>query len=145
MIYTAQTKKAMKLAYEAHQGQKDKDGMPYIFHPMHMAEQMKDEDTTVCALLHDVVEDTSYTLADLKGMGFSPEVMDALALLTHDKSIPYMDYVRRIRTNRIAAAVKLADLQHNSDISRLDVVDEPARERVKKYRQAMSILTGEEP
>ncbi len=145
MIYTALTKKAMKLAYEAHLGQEDKNGMPYIFHPLHLAEQMKDENSTVCALLHDVVEDTPYTLSDLEGMGFPPEVIEALALLTHDKSVPYGDYVRRIKTNRIASAVKLADLRHNSDLSRLDTVDEPARKRVEKYRQAMSILTGEEP
>jgi (p)ppGpp synthase/HD superfamily hydrolase len=144
MIYTAMTKKAMKLAYEAHQGQTDKNGMPYIFHPVHLAEQMTDENTTVCALLHDVVEDTPYTLADLRAMGFPPEVIDALTLLTHDKSVPYMDYVRKIKTNRIASAVKLADLRHNSDLSRLDTVDDDALKRVKKYKQAMSILTGEE-
>ncbi len=143
MIYTTMTKKAMKLAYEAHQGQTDKNGMPYIFHPIHLAEQMEDENTTVCALLHDVVEDTSYTLADLQGMGFSPDIIDALALLTHDKSVPYMDYVRKIKMNRIASAVKLADLRHNSDLSRLDTVDDEALKRVKKYEQAMSILTGE--
>jgi len=144
MIYTAMTKKAMKLAYEAHQGQTDKNGMPYIFHPAHLAEQMTDENTTVCALLHDVVEDTPYTLADLQAMGFPSEVIDALTLLTHDKSVPYMDYVRKIKTNRIASAVKLADLRHNSDLSRLDTVDDDALKRIKKYKQAMSILTGEE-
>ena len=144
MIYTAITKKAMKLAYEAHQGQTDKNGMPYIFHPVHLAEQMTDENTTVCALLHDVVEDTPYTLPDLRAMGFHPEVIDALTLLTHDKSDPYMDYVRKIKMNRIASAVKLADLRHNSDLSRLDMVDDDALKRVKKYKQAMSILTGEE-
>jgi len=144
MIYTAMTKKAMKLAYEAHQGQIDKNGIPYIFHPIHLAEQMADENTTVCALLHDVVEDTPYTLADLRAMGFTPEIIDALTLLTHDKGVPYMDYVRKIKTNRIASAVKLADLRHNSDLSRLDTVDEDALKRVKKYKQAMSILTGEE-
>jgi len=100
--------------------------------------------TTVCALLHDVVEDTPYTLADLRAMGFPPEVIDALTLLTHDKSVPYMDYVRKIKTNRIASAVKLADLRHNSDLSRLDTVDDDALKRIKKYKQAMSILTGEE-
>ena len=144
MIYTAMTKKAMKLAYEAHQGQIDKNGIPYIFHPIHLAEQMADENTTVCALLHDVVEDTPYTLADLRAMGFPPEVIDALTLLTHDKNVPYMDYVRKIKTNRIASAVKLADLRHNSDLSRLDTVDDDTLKRVKKYKQAMSILTGEE-
>ena len=78
MIYTEMTRKAMKLAYDAHQGQTDKSGVPYIFHPIHLAEQMQEEDTAVCALLHDVVEDTPYTLADLADMGFPREVTDAL-------------------------------------------------------------------
>jgi len=144
MIYTEMTRKAMKLAYDAHQGQTDKSGVPYIFHPIHLAEQMQEEDTAVCALLHDVVEDTPYTLAELKNMGFPPEVIDALALLTHDKSEPYLDYVRRIRTNRIASAVKLADLWHNSDLSRMDAADGEAAERAEKYGRAIRILTGEE-
>ena len=70
MIYTEQTKKAMKLCFEAHKEQVDKCGMPYVFHPYHLAEQMTDEDTVVAALLHDVVEDTEYTLEDLKEIGF---------------------------------------------------------------------------
>lgn len=144
MIYTDSTKKAMKLAFEAHKGQVDKTGLPYIFHPFHLAEQMEDETTTVCALLHDVVEDTDCTLDRLSELGFSREVTDALALLTHDKAVPYMDYVRRIKENPVASAVKLADLRHNSDLSRLDAVDDEALARVEKYRQAIAILTEAE-
>ena len=144
MIYTAMTRKAMKLAYEAHQGQTDKSGVPYIFHPIHLAEQMQTEDETVCALLHDVAEDTAYTLSELAAMGFPQEVTDALALLTHDKSVPYPDYVCKVKTNRIAAAVKLADLRHNSDLTRLEAPDGDAQTRAEKYRQAIAILTGEE-
>ena len=84
MIYTEQTKKALKLCFEAHKDQVDKSGMPYVFHPFHLAEQMTDEDTTVVALLHDVVEDTDYTLEDLKNMGFSPQVLEAIAMMTHE-------------------------------------------------------------
>ena len=90
------------------------------------------------------MEDTPYTLAGLENIGFHPEVIEALTLLTHDKSVPYMDYVRKIKTNRIASAVKLADLRHNSDLSRLGTVDDDALKRVEKYRQAMSILAGDE-
>jgi len=142
MIYTAMTRKAMVFAYQAHQGQTDKSGVPYIYHPIHLAEQMQTEDETVCALLHDVAEDTPYTLADLAGMGFPKEVIDALALLTHDQRVPYPDYVRKIKANRIAAAVKLADLRHNCDLSRLEAPDEKAQARAEKYRQAIGILTG---
>lgn len=144
MIYTKWTKKAMKLAYAAHHGQTDKTGVPYIFHPMHLAEQMKDEATTVAALLHDVVEDTTYTLDDLREAGFSPAVLDALALLTHNKDVPYLEYVEAISHNPVAAAVKRADLRHNSDLTRLDCVDERAMERLSKYQRALRLLEGTE-
>ena len=84
MIYTPGTKKAMKLCFEAHKDQTDKSGLPYVFHPYHVAEQMPDEKTTIAALLHDVIEDTSYTLQDLRDMGFEEDVLAALALMTHD-------------------------------------------------------------
>ena len=77
MIYTPDTKKAIKLCFEAHRNQTDKSGLPYVFHPFHVAEQMPDEETTIVALLHDVIEDTSYTIDDLRKMGFSEEVMDS--------------------------------------------------------------------
>ena len=140
MLYTEMTKKAMKLCFEAHKEQKDKSGMPYVFHPYHLAEQMEDEDTTVTALLHDVLEDTPLTLEDLRAMGFNERVLEALALMTHDESIPYMDYVAKLRTNEIARAVKLADLRHNSDMTRLDTVDDRALRRAGKYRQAIALL-----
>ena len=140
MIYTAQTKKAMKLCFAAHRDQLDKSGLPYVFHPYHLAEQMSDEASTVTALLHDVVEDTDYTLADLREMGFSPEVLAALRLLTHDPAVPYLDYVAAIRHNPIARAVKLADLRHNSDLSRLDTIDERTLARVQKYHAALALL-----
>ncbi len=140
MIYTEQTKKALKLCFEAHKKQVDKSGMPYVFHPFHLAEQMTDEETTIVALLHDVVEDTDYTLEDLKGMGFSPNVIDAIALMTHADGVDYMDYVSKIKENPIARAVKLADLKHNSDLSRLDVIDEKALTRREKYLKALELL-----
>ena len=140
MIYTELTKKAIKLMFEAHKDQKDKSGLPYVFHPFHLAEQMQTEDTTVAALLHDVVEDTDYTLQDLREMGFSEAVIAALVLLTHGDDVDYMDYVRAIRGNPVAKAVKLADLRHNSDLSRLDYIDEKALERQKKYLNAIAIL-----
>ncbi len=144
MIYTEMTKKALKLCFEAHKNQVDKSGMPYVFHPFHLAEQMETEDTVITALLHDVVEDTEYTIEDIKEMGFSDNVISALKLLTHDPSVPYMDYVRKIKDNPVAKAVKLKDLAHNSDLTRLDYVDDKARKRVEKYKRAIALLNGEE-
>ena len=141
MIYTPMTKKALKLCFEAHKEQVDKTGLPYVFHPFHLAEQMDDEASTVCALLHDVIEDTPITLADLEKMGFPTEVLEALSLLTHDENVPYMDYVRSISANPIATRVKIADLTHNSDGTRLDTIDEWAERRNEKYREALRILT----
>ena len=141
MIYTELTKKALKLCFEAHKEQVDKSGMPYVFHPFHLAEQMADEATTIVALLHDVVEDTAISFEDLEKQGFSDEIMDALKLLTHDKNIPYMDYVAEIKKNTIATNVKLADLKHNSDLTRLSVVDEKALKRKEKYEKAIKFLS----
>lgn len=142
MIYTPLTKKALKLCFEAHKNQVDKTGLPYVFHPFHLAEQMKDEYSTVCALLHDVVEDTEYTFEDLINMGFPNEVIEALKLLTHADDVPYMDYVNALSVNPIAKAVKIADLTHNSDTSRLDVVDEWALKREEKYKKALEFLNN---
>ena len=140
MLYTEATKKALKLCFQAHRDQTDKSGLPYVFHPFHLAELMTDEDTTVTALLHDVLEDTDYTCTDLEAMGFSPTVLEALKLLCHDKAVPYLDYVAKIKENPVATAVKLADLSHNSDLTRLDCVDQAALDRVEKYRQAIALL-----
>ena len=141
MIYTEKTKKALKLCFEAHKNQLDKSGMPYVFHPFHLAEQMETEETVVAALLHDVMEDTDYTAEDLKEMGFDGDILEALLLLTHQDGVDYMDYVKKIKSNPIAKAVKLADLTHNSDLTRLDVVDEKALERKEKYKKAIEFLT----
>ena len=138
MLYTAKTKQAIKLCFEAHKEQLDKSGLPYVFHPFHLAEQMTEENTVVAALLHDVVEDTPYTFDDLLAMGFGEEVVAALRLLTHDDAVPYMDYVANIKANPIARAVKLADLRHNSDLTRVDVVDQKVLNRAEKYRKAIA-------
>ena len=141
MIYTDLTKKALQLCFAAHRDQVDKSGLPYVFHPFHVAEQMTTEETTVVALLHDVIEDTDCTAEDIAAMGFPSSVVDALKLLTHDPHVPYMTYVAAIKADPIARAVKLADLEHNSDLSRLSYVDDAALERVRKYQSAIRLLT----
>lgn len=142
MLYTELTKKAMKIAFEVHKDQVDKSGLPYIYHPFHIAEQMKDEVTICTAFLHDAVEDGDITFKDLVKEGFPSDVIDALMLLTHEKSVPYMDYIKEISSNHIATVVKLADLKHNSDLTRLDMVDDKAIKRAEKYREAIEILSA---
>ena len=144
MLYTPLTKKALKLCFDAHRDQLDKSGLPYVFHPFHLAEQMDSENTVILALLHDVVEDSPYTHEDLQQMGFPQPVLEALRLLTHDDAEPYEDYVARIAHNPLARQVKLADLRHNSDLSRLDTVDEWALQRNAKYQRAIAVLVAAE-
>jgi len=145
MIYTALTVKAMGIAYHAHHGQVDKAGVPYVFHPLHLAEQMGDEFSCCAALLHDTVEDTDVTLEQLAAE-FPAEVVEAVRLLTHDPDTDYFDYVRAIRGNPIAMKVKLADIAHNSDASRFAGVQVP-EERLgyfrDKYTKAKAILLEE--
>lgn len=138
MIYTELTIRAMNLAYEAHHGQLDKGGVPYIFHPIHLAEQMDDEISTCVALLHDTVEDTDVTLEALAAL-FPREVVEAVDLLTHREDVEYFDYVRAVRTNPVAAKVKLADLRHNGD-PRRTANGGNAEKRREKYAAARRIL-----
>lgn len=140
MIYTPLTKKALQICFDAHRDQTDKSGLPYVFHPFHLAEQMTDEVTAAAALLHDVAEDTALTFDDLARMGIPERVIRVLRLLTHDETVPYMDYVRALKADPAARAVKLADLRHNSDLTRLERVTEEDLARAEKYRAAMAIL-----
>lgn len=144
MLYTPLIKKALKLCFDAHRDQLDKSGLPYVFHPFHLAEQMDSENAVILALLHDVVEDSPYTHEDLQQMGFPQPVLEALRLLTHDDAEPYEDYVARIVHNPLARQVKLADLRHNSDLSRLDTVDEWTLQRNAKYQRAIAVLMAAE-
>lgn len=140
MIYTKKTKEALKLCFNAHKKQTDKSGIPYVFHPFHLAEQMTTEETTIVALLHNVIEDTDYTIEDLVNLGFDKTVTDAIKLLTHTDDVDYMDYIGAIKNNPVAKAVKLADLRHNSDLTRLDVIDKKALDRKEKYQKAIALL-----
>ena len=141
MIYTPLTCKAMQIAYAAHRDQVDKGGLPYIFHPYHLAEQMEEEISCCAALLHDVVEDTDVTMEELAAE-FPEAVIDILKLLTHPKDVPYFDYVRAIKANPIAVKIKLADIAHNSDQSRCPNLTEDQRLYFrKKYQTAKAILT----
>ena len=142
MVYTELTNKALRIAYAAHHGQVDKCGIPYIFHPIHLAEQMEDELSCCAALLHDVAEDTPITLEQL-AREFPEEVMAVLRLLTHEKGTDYFAYVRNIKQNPIAVKVKLADLAHNSDQTRCigsELPEETLAYFRRKYQKAKQIL-----
>ena len=142
MIYTEMTIKAVKIAYDAHMGQLDYNGVPYIFHPYHLAEQMDDEISCTVALLHDVVEDTSITFADLEQM-FPKQVVEIVMLLTHDEKVDYFEYIRKIKTNAIATKVKLADIKHNSNEARSlgsNLTKEQLLYWKEKYAKAKEIL-----
>lgn len=147
MLYTDLTKKAMKIAYKQHEGQLDKAGLPYIFPPYHLAEQMANDENAICvALLHDVVEDTNMTFKELEEQGFPAEIIDALKCLTHEEGVPYLGrYIEKIKKNPLARRVKLADLKHNSDSSRLSPAknqdEQNHREkRTQKYAKAIAFL-----
>ena len=143
MIYTKLTCRAMNIAYDAHHGQKDANGVPYIFHPYHIAEQMHDEITTCVALLHDVVEDTDITMEEL-AKEFPSEVIEALKLLTHEPGDDYVEYVKRVCTNPIAKTVKIGDMTHNMDESRIYDKSKVSKKQMRhwreKYSKAMKIL-----
>ena len=143
MIYTPLTIKAMQIAYKAHSAQLDVSAVPYIFHPYHIAEQMNDELTVCAALLHDVIEDTDITLEELE-KNFPAEIIDVLKLLTHKKGEDYFEYIKRIKENPAAKAVKLADIAHNCDFSRVNANNSVSQDKLEhwrnKYLAALKIL-----
>ncbi len=130
--------KAFIVAIKAHQGQKDKGGKPYILHPIRVSLNVKGKDEKIVALLHDVIEDTSYTIDDLDFL--SKEQRKALLLLTHDDNIPYMEYIEEVKKNKIASRVKLADLEQNMNLKRLKTISNKDLKRLEKYKRAKEIL-----
>ncbi len=140
MLYTALTKKALALACSVHQGQTDDFGMPLIAHIIHVAERMTDEDTVVVSLLHETLERGVLTLSDLRREGFSEKIVAAVNVLTYRGERQYIRFIRRIRENRIAAAVKAADLRHDTDITRMDAITDADSARIQKYERALKVL-----
>lgn len=131
---------ADSIARQAHAGQTDKGGHPYIEHPRAVAAQLDDPFLKAAALLHDVVEDTDWTVDALGQAGMDPAVIEIVTTLTHRNGESYWDYLRRVRLNPQAVPVKVADLTHNSQIDR---IPRPSRfdfMRLEKYRKAMAYL-----
>lgn len=135
-------RKAFEVAKTAHGGQVDKAGVEYIFHPLSVALNFGgDESAMIVALLHDVAEDTSLTIENLRDeVNLTAAEVAALKILTHNKNISYFDYVQKIKIDALATKVKIADLKNNSDLSRIAAPTEKDFSRVEKYRQALNIL-----
>lgn len=132
--------KALNIAIEAHKNQTDKGGNPYINHPVFLALQRNTDAEKIVALLHDVAEDSKWDIEALRKEGFSEPILKAVSLLTHNKNVPYYDYIRAIKNDLLARAVKIADLQHNSDLSRIPSPTQKDLERVERYKEALKIL-----
>lgn len=131
---------ALNIANNAHEGQVDKGGSPYILHPLYVASFFTGELQTI-AILHDVIEDSDVTLFDLENYGFSERVLSGIAVLTKQQGEPYALYINRISKNPDAVAVKLRDLEHNMDLTRLEVIDEDCWPRMLKYHSAYRFLS----
>ena len=142
----ATIEKALQIAAKAHEGQKDKEGLPYILHPLRVMMSVEGEEAQIVAVLHDVIEDTSVTADDLRQAGFSEKIIAAVLCVTHSKDDSYAEYVVRCRANPIARQVKLADLKDNSRLDR--TILRPQRfeadvARLRKYVLSYKYLTDQ--
>jgi (p)ppGpp synthase/HD superfamily hydrolase len=143
MTKMATIEDAISIAAHAHKGQKDKAGAPYLLHPLRMMLRMDTEAAMMAAVLHDVVEDTEWTLERLREAGFSDEVLEAVDCLTHREGESYEQFVERVRTNPIARQIKIADLEDNMNVRRINQLGPKDLERLEKYHRAWRVLTGE--
>jgi (p)ppGpp synthase/HD superfamily hydrolase len=132
--------KALEIALRAHAGQKQKDGSPYILHPLRVMARVATDEERMAAILHDVIEDSDTTLEDLRQAGFPENVLKTVELLTHESGVSYEDYVERLKPDAMARRIKLADIEDNSDIRRLSGIEEKDLERLRKYHRAWQIL-----
>ena len=132
---------ALSIARKAHEGQLDKAGVDYIEHPIYVASQVDTEEEKAVALLHDVIEDSPVSAEELLQAGLPETVVTAVQVLTKKKEQDYQTYLETVKKNPLARVVKLADLKHNSDLSRLSSITEKDRERWKKYKKAIDFLS----
>ena len=134
--------KALRIAVEAHAGQVDKSGKPYIFHPLRVCYRCFTDEEKVVALLHDTIEDTEVTAENLLSEGFPRNIVDAVLSVSRNENESYEDFVKRTRLNPLGRSVKLHDLEDNMDISRLEQVTEKDLGRLNKYIKAYRYLKG---
>lgn len=140
-----QIKLAKSISKKAHAGQYDLGGHDYFKHPSKVVDTVKHygENYEIVAWLHDVVEDSEYTLNDLKRMGFNKSVIEAVGILTKNSSMTYDDYLSVIKANKIARKVKIADITHNSDLTRLKKITKGSITRSEKYKTALKYLNNQ--
>lgn len=131
---------AIEIATQAHQGQVDKAGQPYINHPLAVMAFVETEPEKIVAVLHDVVEDTAVTLAELREQGFAQEVLAAVEAITKVSGMIYADYLEQVKANRIALNVKIVDMTHNVDLSRIANPTEQDYQRLAKYQAILPEL-----
>lgn len=135
--------RALEIAVEAHKGQKDRYGKTYIFHPIRIMMKMESLTDKIVAILHDVVEDSNWTVEQLEKEGFPQEITKAVDTISKKDGEAYSDYIERVRENAIATRVKLADLEDNMDLRRIELMNEETINRLKIYRNAYQILSKE--
>ena len=131
---------AIKVATEAHEGQLDKGGNPYILHPQAVAASLDNTENKIVAYLHDVIEDTDVTLDELEKLGFTYRIVNSVRILTKSKDISYDDYLKSVKKDSNAWHVKMADIRHNMDISRIPEPTAKDFSRIEKYKKALAFL-----
>ena len=136
--------RAISVAVDAHEGHTDKAGITYIRHPLRLMEEVDTEEERIAAVLHDVVEDADCTLQEIDTK-FGSDICDAVDALTKRDDESYMEFVERSAANPIARNVKLADIQDNMDLTRLDSVDQSVLEKQERYHKAWLKLRDAEP
>lgn len=133
-------KKVSDFAQKAHEGQFDKGGKPYYLHVQNVANMGKNENEKIVGYLHDILEDTTYTIDDIKTLGINEECIKAILCLTRNKEISYDEYIANIKRCELARKVKINDLKNNMDLSRLKIITDKDIERIKKYKKALDYL-----
>lgn len=134
--------RAIAIAVQAHQGQRDKAGAPYILHPLRLMMRMQTEAEMIAAVLHDVIEDTEWTPDGLRAEGFGAEIIEAIECLTRRPEETYDEFIERVKTSEIAWRVKIADLEDNMNISRIETLTPKDLERLEKYHRAWRALNS---
>jgi len=132
--------RAIVFAAEAHAGQRDKAGVPYILHPLRVMQLVTTPEARIAAVLHDVVEDSDWSLGALREEGFSDEVLGAVDAVTRREGEEYFDFARRAGEHPIGRQVKLAHLRDNLDLSRIAAPTQQDHERIARYQKALQLL-----
>jgi (p)ppGpp synthase/HD superfamily hydrolase len=132
--------KALEIALQAHQGQKDRYGEPYILHPLRIMTRVHTEEEKIVALLHDVIEDSSWTIEQLEQQGFSADLIEAVQALTKQPGEEYMHYIQRTEVTKLSLTVKIADLEDNMDLTRCKQFKSADLKRMEKYLKAWKYL-----